>query len=252
MKTRIKPTATILGLLLAAPTLAHYDKPFDRNGGHWDYSGNYHCHDPEPPCEPAPPRYSLRFGGTRLTNRVEDLYYLKEDWPHWLELQGCRTARTVVLQATSKEPVTWTNPRQCEIREGLWVDEYTGEEYTRAAALEVDHIIPPVYANASNGYQWDDQKRARFANDPLNLIPVSRETHRRKRDRGIGSWRPRDEFLCEYAQAWKDVSDEYELDLFGRDRGRMNSILENCDTTSKRNIDEEDEGKLEIEVGIQY
>ena len=110
--------------------------------------------------------------------------------------------RTAVLENTSRVPVTWTNPRQCEIREGLWIDEYTGEEITRAGAMEVDHIIPPVYANASDGYQWDQGKRAQFANDPFNLIPVSRETHRKKRERSIGAWRPRDEFQCEYAQAW--------------------------------------------------
>ena len=222
-------------LLLAAPGLSHIEKRVDRNGGHWDQGGNYHSH--EPGCRPAPHRY--QFARTALSNRVEDLLYLEEDWPHWLLVSGCKTARTAVLEATSRGPVTWTNPRQCELREGLWIDPYSGEEYSRAARLEVDHIIPPVYANASNGYQWDDNTRAQFANDPLNLVPVSRDSHRRKRQRSIGDWQPRDEFLCEYAQAWQDVSEKYDLDLYARDRSRMNTILDDCDTTEGRSIEEE-------------
>jgi hypothetical protein len=224
------------GLLLASSaTLSHFEKPVDRNGGHWDQSGNYHCH--EAGCRQAPSRFE--FARRTLTNRVEDLLYLQEDWPHWLLLSGCKTSRTVVLEETSRAPVTWTNPRQCELREGLWEDPYNGEEYTRAAQLEVDHIIPPVYANASNGYQWDDNTRAQFANDPLNLVPVSRDSHRKKRERGIADWQPREEFQCEYAQAWKDVAEKYDLDLYARDTSRINRILENCDTSASRSIEEE-------------
>ena len=235
----MRPGRTIIltGLLLASSTaLAHYDKPVDRNGGHWDQGGTYHCHEAN--CRPAPHRYTRR-AQLSLTNRAEDLWYLEEDWPHWLLLSGCKTSRTVVLESTSRAPVTWTNPRQCELREGLWEDPYNGEEYTRAAQLEVDHIISPVYANAANGFQWSDAKRAEFANDPFNLVAVSRESHRKKRQRGIGDWQPRDEFQCEYAQAWKDVSDKYDLDLYARDISRMNRILDNCDTGSSRSIEDE-------------
>lgn len=230
-----KPIALAGALLASSASLGHFEKPVDRNGGHWDQGGNYHCHDPG--CRPAPSRFE--FARRTLTNRVEDLHYLQEDWPHWLLLSGCKTSRTVVLESTSRAPVTWTNPRECELREGLWEDPYTGEEYTRAAQLEVDHIVSPVYANASNGYQWDDNTRAQFANDPLNLVPVSRESHRRKRQRSIGDWQPREAFECEYAQAWKDVSEKYDLDLYARDISRMNRILDGCEPVDGRSIEEE-------------
>jgi len=238
----VKPTRTFTTLACSAVVAcisvsiqAHYDKPNDRNGGHWDNGGTYHCHESN--CQPHVNRYQIRLGG-RLSNRDEDMFYVAEDWPYWLELTGCKTARTIVLENTSRIPVTWTNPRQCEIREGLWIDEYTGEEFTRAAQLEVDHIIPPIYANASNGFQWDYNKRAQFSNDIFNLIPVSREAHRKKRDRGIGQWRPRDEFQCEYAQSWLDISEKYDLDLFSQDKGRINRILKDCNTDSKQSVEE--------------
>lgn len=217
-------TGISCGLLASVLAQAHIDKQYDKNGGHWDDGGNYHCHLDG--CYPTASRYQYR--SRQMSNRDEDLYYLPEDWPYWQLASGCKTVRTVVLENTSKVPVTWTNPRQCEIREGLWVDEYTGEEFTRAAQLEIDHIIPPVYANASNGYQWDYSKRVAFANDPFNLIPVGRDTHRKKRDRSIASWQPREDFSCEYAATWKQLAEKYELDLFGRDTSRVNKILEGC------------------------
>lgn len=238
MKHPVLALATCTGLLLSGMTAqAHFDKPTDRNGGHWDDGGFYHCHEPQ--CVPTGNRSDFRRLSGRLSNVNDDLYWVAEDWPHWLVLSGCKTARTVVLESTSRVPVTWTNPRQCEIREGLWIDNYTGEEYTRAGALEVDHIIPPVYANAANGWQWNNQKRAQFANDPLNLAPVSRETHRRKRDRSIGRWQPEEAYRCEYAQAWLDVSEKYELDLFAQDKSRINTILKDCDTDSRQSVDEQ-------------
>jgi len=236
------------GLLISLPwssLQAHLDKNFDRNGGHWDFFGNYHCH--QSGCRMAPSRNDIMSRRPQLSNRNQDLFYLEDDWPHWMLVGGCQTVRTQILQATSEVPVSWTNPRQCEIREGKWTDPYSGEEFTRAARLELDHIIPLPYANAANGFQWDDEKRMQFANDPLNLIPVSRDSHRDKRDRGIGNWRPDQEsFHCEYAAAWRDVSRKYDLDLFQRDRSRMNTILKDCDIP-ERDFGEKD-GNTDIDI----
>lgn len=223
--------------LLAPGAQAHITKNYDTNGGHYDDGGTYHCHLAG--CQPTEHRYQRR---RRLISNVDDMrnYYLEEDWPHWEIMSGgCQDARNAVLALTSRVPVTYATPRQCTVREGLWVDPYTGDEYTRAAELEIDHIIPPMYANATNGYQWDYGKRVSFANDPANLIPVGRDTYRKKRQRGIGSWRPREEYLCEYARAWQAVSGKYELDLAARDLGRMRNILRDCGDTGSEATNEE-------------
>lgn len=222
--------------LLATQAMAHEDKPYDNNGGHYDNGGFYHCHTDF--CVPQGSRNQYRSKVFSSTDANDT--FLADDWPYWLTLDGgCKTARTVVLENTSKVPVTYTNPRQCEVREGLWVDEYTGEEFTRAAAMEIDHIIPPMYANSTNGYQWDYNKRAQFSNDPLNLIPVGRDTAKKKRDRPISSYRPREEFLCEYARNWQQVSEKYELDLLASDTSRLNKTLEACGTDNGTTADDD-------------
>ena len=110
-------------LLVSVAVQAHQEKQYDKNGGHWDDFGNYHCHIDG--CIETSSRNGFR--SRAFSNpRDMELYYLLEDWPYWQLVTNCKTARTYVLEQTSKVPVTWTNPRECEIREGLWVDEYTG------------------------------------------------------------------------------------------------------------------------------
>jgi hypothetical protein len=222
-------------VLVGRSSNAHDTKPYDMNGGHYDDSGFYHCHLDR--CVEAPARHQFRSNVFNASDM--DSYYLQEDWPYWLSPDGsCKTMRTIVLESTSKIPVTYSNPRQCEVREGLWIDEYTGEEFTRAGALEIDHIIHPQYANGTNGYQWDYNKRAQFANDRINLIPVGRDTAKKKRQRGIGSWEPRDEFTCEYAQNWQQVAEKYELALLARDKSRINKTLEKCGIDADTTVDD--------------
>lgn len=221
-------------LVPVLPALAHQTKPYDLNGGHYDDFGTYHCHLAG--CELTESRYETRRSLLR-NPRDQEKFYLAEDWPHWQPFNGCQNTRNAILANTSREHVTFATPRNCTVREGLWIDEYTGEEYTRAAELEIDHIIPPIYANASNGYQWDLGKRSAFANDPINLIPVARDVHRSKRERGIGSWRPpREDYWCQYAAAWRDVSEKYDLRLFPRDSGRLRNILAECETTRDSDV----------------
>ena len=240
--------ASAVATALASAVSAHFEKGFDLNGGHYDPFGNYHCH--QQGCRMAPSRNDLTFrrnNRSRVNMRDQQDFYNEDDWPHWMLVGQCQTIRTQILEATSEVPVTWTNPRQCQIREGQWTDPYTGEEFVRAARLELDHIIPPAYANVSNGFQWNDSKRMEFANDPLNLVPVSRDIQRRKRERSIAAWRPPEKsFHCEYAAAWRDVSRKYDLDLFLSDRTRMNSILNDCDIPERDFEREENETDIQV------
>jgi len=248
LKTILIILSSAVATVLTTTVFAHIDKGFDRNGGHYDPFGNYHCH--QQGCRLAPSRrdFSFRNNRTRVNTRDQEDFYNEEDWPHWMLVGQCQTMRTQILQATSEVPVTWSNPRQCEIREGKWTDPYTGDEFVRAARLELDHIIPPSYANVSNGFQWDDRTRMEFANDPLNLVPVSRDIHRKKRDRSISAWRPPEkDYHCEYAAAWRDVARKYDLDLFATDRSRINSILDDCDIP-ERDFEQDSDTETDIRV----
>jgi hypothetical protein len=225
----MKRTNLLFLLLILTPAFAvqaHFGKSHDRNGGHYDEVGRYHCHLNN--CELTESRWEFR-RRTQRAARDSEKFFNEDDWPYWeIMSTGCQNMRTEVLVITSKTPVTFSNPRNCQVRTGLWFDEYTGEEFTRAAQMAIDHIIPPTYADSSNGYQWDDQTRRYFANDPANLMPVSKDVYSKKRQRGIGGWQPREEFLCDYALAWRDIAAKYDLTLFARERRKISETLEEC------------------------
>ena len=97
----------------------------------------------------------------------------------------------------------------------------TGERY------EIDHIIPRMYAHTHGGDRWMPERKLQFSNDPMNMILIERREVRRKRDRGPSRYLPREEFQCEYAYLWDQLSDKYDLQLSSSDRSTISRILNN-------------------------
>lgn len=226
-----RPEFCIAAILLSAGSclwfstaLAH-PGPLDANGGHYEFGGtNYHCHDLL--CiQPGPSGRDSGF----FDPVGRDQRYNEDEWMLYPgSAQDCRSIRHTILVLTSKVPVTFTNPRQCEVRTGQWVDEYTGKRFEVAAQLELDHIIPRRYAHNHGGDRWQPQRKYEFSNDPMNLIMVERSEARRKRDRGPSSYLPREEYQCQYAQQWNAIAEKYRLRLAASDRNRISKILEGC------------------------
>ena len=133
-----------------------------------------------------------------------------------------------MLILTSRIDVRYTNPRNCVVRTGEWLDEYTGELFKVAVKLEVDHIIPRMYAHTHGGDRWTPEKKLTFANDPLNIMLVERREIRRKRDRGPSRYLPRDEFQCEYINLWNQISEKYDLQLSTSDRSTISRLNADC------------------------
>ena len=221
-------------------TLSAHPGPIDENGGHYDPSGtSYHCHMSV--CQ-QPDTFSR--GGRDsffFDNDSRGRFYNEADWPLFEGDRGnCRSTRQTILVITSRRPVSFTNPRECEARTGAWIDEYTGENYQVANQLELDHIIPRRYAHSHGGDRWPPGKKYAFANDPLNLILVERGQVGRKNDRGPSGFLPRDAYHCEYAQQWQQIADKYELRLNSRDQNRIRTILQDCgEEAAPAPIDEE-------------
>ena len=116
------------------------------------------------------------------------------------------------------------------MRIGEWFDEYTGETFEVAVQVEIDHIIPRMYAHTHGGDRWMPEMKLQFSNDPMNMMLIERREVRRKRDRGPSRYLPREEFQCEYVYLWDQLSDKYDLQLSSSDRSTISRILNNeCD-----------------------
>lgn len=81
-------------------------------------------------------------------------------------------------------------------------------------AIEIDHIIPLAAAWDLGAHSWDLQTRVRFANDPINLVAVSRSQNQSKSDQLPSQWLPpKRSARCWYANRVAEVASRYDLPL---------------------------------------
>jgi len=100
--------------------------------------------------------------------------------------------------------------------------------FTIAVQIDIDHVIPRMYAHTHGGDRWMPEKKLMFANDPLNMMLVEKREIRRKRDRGPNRYLPRKEFRCEYVQLWEAITEKYNLQLESRDISAIGRIKKAC------------------------
>lgn len=103
------------------------------------------------------------------------------------------------------------------LAEAAEVDPYS---HRRLAEVdkEIDHIFPLSAAWDLGAYSWDASKRIQFANDPENLIVVSRVQNQAKSDHLPSEWLPsKRSARCNYAQRLTTIAHKYELPLPRKD-----------------------------------
>ena len=226
-------------LWLPAQLLGHAGNT-DLNGGHY-WGQSYHCHMTG--CEmPDTFDFGRRSRDSLLTDyRRREKFFNEDDWSFEEDFDGdCQSTRQEMLILTSRSNVRYTNPRNCVVRTGQWLDEYTGETFEVAVKIEVDHVIPRMYAHTHGGDRWMPEQKLQFSNDPLNIMLVERREIRRKRDRGPSRYLPRDEFQCEYVNLWNQISEKYNLQLSASDRSTISRIKADClETTIDQNQDQD-------------
>jgi len=224
-----KLVLSFLTLIVCLPgSILGHAGNLDLNGGHY-WGQSYHCHVTA--CEmPDTFDFRRRARDSLLTDyRQREKFFNEDDWSYEEDFDGdCQSTRQEILVLTSMVDVRYTNPRNCVVRTGEWLDEYTGELFKVAVKLEVDHIIPRMYAHTHGGDRWTPEKKLAFANDPLNIMLVERREIRRKRDRGPSRYLPRDEFQCEYINLWNQISEKYNLQLSTSDRSTISRLNSDC------------------------
>lgn len=105
------------------------------------------------------------------------------------------------------------------------IDPYTGGALARDD-IEVDHIIPVSAAWDLGAHAWDAAQRAKFYNDPLNLIAVSSAANQEKSDKLPSEWMPAPmRARCAYGERMVAVAKQYALPLPEAD---VNAIKRGC------------------------
>ena len=227
---KFRPISSLLISVLlgsVAPTALAHPGSLDLNGGHY-FGNSYHCHMPA--CE-LPDTFD-RLGRDRIftDRRQRERFFNEDDWSFEEDYdQDCQSTRQEMLILTSRATPRYTNPRNCVVRTGEWFDEYTGKTFTVATQIDLDHVIPRMYAHTHGGDRWPPGKKLQFSNDPMNLMLVEKREIRRKGDRGPDQYMPpREEYHCQYARAWEAIAEKYDLQLESRDRNKITRVLRDC------------------------
>ncbi|MEO3809385.1 HNH endonuclease family protein [Sphaerisporangium sp. B11E5] len=137
---------------------------------------------------------------------------------------GCRTRDD--LLARDGQKVRHRKGSDCVVVSLRLTDPYTGRTITwrksDADRVQVDHVVPLSYEWRMGARTWPMAKRLRIANDPLNLLPVSREINIAKGGSGPAGWLPPSHRIrCAYAARFAQVALKYGLPVTAADKRVM-------------------------------
>ena len=133
--------------------------------------------------------------------------YSRADWKHWIDSDGdCQNTRAEVLIEESNASPVFATDRRCRVVGGSWNGPYTGQTFTDASDLDIDHLVPLKNAHLSGGWRWDAERKEDYANSvaaDYHLIAVEKYANRGKGAKAPDEWQPPDpSYHCQYAQDW--------------------------------------------------
>lgn len=152
-------------------------------------------------------------GYTHQNTNSQPTGYERSAFNHWVDKDGdCLNERHELLQKLSTGPVHYSDDN-CRVVRGRWNDPYTGKVFFDSSDVDVDHIVALKRAWDTGASSWSDEKRERFANDPINLLVVDDGTNQSKGAKSVLEWLPPNEaYHCNYATRYLRVLITYELE----------------------------------------
>lgn len=181
---------------------------------------------------------SLR--GLSVAARGSAIEYDRRDWGQWIDAdRDCQNTRAEVLIAESMAPVSFApedDGDECRVITGMWVGPWTGEVFTDASDLDIDHHVPLGHAHLSGGWDWPPERKRAYTNDladPVSLQATSASVNRSKGKQPPDEWRP-DESAgwCRYAANWIVVKERWELTVTAIEVHALEEMLSTCDDPS--------------------
>jgi hypothetical protein len=171
--------------------------------------------------------------GLRIAPHNTTVAYSRDQWDHWIDTDGdCQDTRAEVLIIESRQPVTFTTSSNCTVASGDWFDPYTGQSWTLASDVDVDHFVPLANAHVSGGHAWDAGRKRAYANDmvdPDHLIAVEDNVNQSKGASAPDQWKPpRVAYWCTYAIDWAEVKKRWDLTVTQPEYDALEDMLATC------------------------
>lgn len=161
--------------------------------------------------------------------------YDRELYPHWLDTdRDCQDTRNEVLVKYSQVTPKYKSAKRCEVLSGKWKDPYSNKIFKDPHDLDVDHVVTLKFAHVSGAVTWPKARKALFANDMENLLPVALGLNRAKSDKAPSEWMPPNKvFECRYLTLWKGIIGKYRLRPLKSEMDFINDGLRGCRVQAK-------------------
>ncbi|MCU1691970.1 MAG: hypothetical protein JWM64_1061 [Frankiales bacterium] len=194
---------------------------------------------PSGPASPTPtgtPSGPAALAGLVVAPANTSVPYSRDEWRHWIDADGdCQDTRAEVLLVESLAPVTFTTASNCTVATGRWHDPYSGQDWTLAGDVDIDHFVPLGNAHRSGGYAWNQARKQAYANDladPEHLIAVEDNLNQSKSDSGPEQWKPPlRSYWCTYATDWAGVKKRWTLTVTQPEWDALADMLATCGST---------------------
>lgn len=171
----------------------------------------------------------------------EENYIRKLHFGRWINDPSdntCMNTRARVLVRDSEEEVSYRGTRECVVDTGKWTDPYSGNEYTVAREVQIDHMVPLKHAYLAGAWQWDYKTRCLYSNYmgfKNHLVPASIRENTSKGDRGPEKYLPSNEaYRCQYVRDWLIVKLIWQLSMTSEEVAAIDAVVQNysCDIRS--------------------
>ncbi|WP_338403803.1 HNH endonuclease family protein [Cellulosimicrobium arenosum] len=176
-------------------------------------------------------------GQLEVKGRAPRTGYERDEFgPAWADVDhnGCDT-RNDVLRRDLVDTTAKPDTRGCVVATGTLDDPYSGDTIrfergqSTSSMVQIDHVVALADAWQKGAQQWDEDLRAAFANDPLNLLAVDGPTNSAKGAGDTATWLPPDTgYRCEYVARQVGVKLEYELWVTRAEADAMEKVLGSC------------------------
>ena len=182
-------------------------------------TGDYHCHNSGK-------------SSTSRTKSSSSSQYNRKSWPHWTDEDGdCQNTRAEILIRDSTTSVKFKRNRGCNVSWGRWVGPYSGQVFTKASDIDIDHIVPLSHAHKTGGAGWTRSQKRQFANDPQNLLAVDDSTNQSKGGKSPARWKPPQKaYWCTYATRWRGIKRKYGLTVSVPEERSLRVMERECRT----------------------
>lgn len=175
---------------------------------------------------------SLLLESLEVKDEEKSSSYDREEFRHWVNVEGKCSAREFVLLTESIIEVSYTDKAECKVSTGKWLSLYDDQTLSNASDVDIDHMVPLKEAWESGAHSWNDAKRRSYANDvdyDKSLIAVSAKSNRAKSDRDPSDWLPpSNAYICTYLADWVAVKYRWELTIDATEKATIAKESEDC------------------------